>query len=131
MFSYDNAAYTDSYVNVITESFYKYPLFVSEKVVKPMLADQMFVMVGGKGTMQYLKELGIDTFDDIIDHSRYDNSEDAMRIDNLHILLNEMQHYDWQSIYRNTIERRKANRDKLMQLSFETKFVNDLINKML
>jgi hypothetical protein len=88
-------------------------------------------MVGGKGTMQYLKELGIDTFDDIIDHSRYDNSEDAMRIDNLHILLNEMQHYDWQSIYRNTIERRKANRDKLMQLSFETKFVNDLINKML
>lgn len=131
MFGYDNAAYTDSYINVITESFYKYPLFVSEKVVKPLLAEQMFVMVGGKGTMQYLKEIGIDTFDDIIDHSRYDNSEDAMRIDNLHILLNEMQHYDWQNIYKNTVERRRANRDKLMQLSFETKFVNDLIDKML
>jgi hypothetical protein len=125
VFDYTNAAYADSYVNVIVESTFESKFF-SEKTFKPILANQFFVIISGKGSIAALKEMGIDTYDDIIDHSRYDNSPDESRIQHLHTLLNDMQHYDWEQIYTNTIERREKNRQFLLNLPFEKKFLSEL-----
>ena len=125
VFDYSNAAYSNSYVNIIVESTYEY-IFFSEKTFKPMLANQFFVIIAGKGSIAMLREMGIDTYDDIIDHSRYDNSNDNTRIQDVHALLHDMQYYDWEQIYKDTVERRKRNRQLLLDLTFEKKFLLEL-----
>lgn len=125
VFEYTNAAYTNSYVNVIVESMYEYAFF-SEKTFKPMLASQFFVIIAGKGSVAALREMGFDTYDDIIDHSIYDNEDDDTRIQAVHKLLRYMQYYDWEQIYTNTVERRKKNRQLLVNLTFEKTFITKL-----
>lgn len=125
VFDYTNSAYAASYVNVIVESTFE-SRFFSEKTFKPILANQFFVIISGKESIAALREMGIDTYDDIIDHSRYDNSPDRLRIQHLHTLLNDMQHYDWEQIYIDTVERREKNRQLLLDLPFEKKFLSEL-----
>jgi hypothetical protein len=125
VFNYNNAAYADSYVNIIVESVYE-DIFFSEKTFKPMLANQFFVIIAGKGSIAALREMGFDTYDDIIDHDIYDNEPDDTRIQAVHKLLRYMQYYDWKKIYTDTVERRKKNRQLLLDLTFEKKFVSEL-----
>jgi phosphate uptake regulator len=49
---------------------------LSEKTFKPIIAGQLFVLIASPGAIQFLRDIGIDTFDDIIDHS-YDQIEDT------------------------------------------------------
>lgn len=123
--AYDNSAFFDSYVNVVTETNYDVP-FISEKIIKPLLACQFFVVVAGKHTINLLRELGFDTYDDIIDHDMYDNSEDTDRIFDVHKLLNIIQWHNWIEIYNNTVERRQANRELIVSLHHETDFINKI-----
>jgi hypothetical protein len=125
IFNYSGAAYTNSYVNIAIENSYT-DQFFSEKIFKPILAKQFFVIIAGKGSIALLRELGFDTYDDIIDHSRYDNSPDITRIQDVHALLHDMQHYDWEQIYIDTVERRNKNRQLLLDLTFEKKFLLEL-----
>ncbi len=125
LFSYENSAYTDAYVNVCCETNYGNP-FLSEKIFKPMLTNQLCIAVGGQGMMSMLNNLGFDTFDDIIDHSRYDNSETNTRVADVHKVLSEIQHYDWPSIYQATEARREYNRQKLLNFDIEQKFLQEL-----
>lgn len=125
VYDYNNAAYTNSYVNLIIESAYELPFF-SEKTFKPILANQFFVIIGGKGSIAVLREMGIDTYDDIIDHSIYDNEPHNTRIQAIHKLLHNMQYYDWEQIYKDTVERREKNRQFLLEKPFEKKFLLEL-----
>ena len=125
VFSYNNDAYLNSYLHVIAESHYD-TIFVSEKTTKCMLATQFFVIIAGAGTIQKLRDLGFDTYDDIIDHNRYDNADDSIRIQRVHELLKEMQDYDWHGIYQATEARREYNRQKLLNLDIEQKFLQQL-----
>ena len=127
IFDYYNSVYLDSYVNVITETYYTTDPFISEKIIKSILAKQFFVVIGGRNTIKYLRQLGFDMFDDIINHSFYDSSHEADRIKSVHVLLNQMQHYDWIQIYQNTEERREKNRQKVLTFEIESKFLQDLI----
>ena len=83
-------------------------------------------MISGKGTIAMLKELGIDTYDDIIDHSRYDHSNDKVRIQEVHKLLHDMQHYNWEQIYKDTIDRREQNRQLILSQKFDKQFLLEL-----
>lgn len=53
-----------AYFNLVTETtfFEKDTLFVSEKVYKPILLGQPFVVVGNSGILSLLKEQGYETF---------------------------------------------------------------------
>jgi hypothetical protein len=69
---------TDSYVNMVTDTFYELPhgqTFLSEKVFNAIAHGQMFVMLSPANTLQYLKSIGYQTFGDYIDES-YDAIED-------------------------------------------------------
>ena len=129
-FNYNNAAYLDSYVNVVTEYTYECQ-FITEKIVKPILAKQFFVVVASKHTIKLLRELGFDVYDDIIDHSMYDELDDLDRLHGVHKLLDIMQYYDWDDLYLKTGDRREANRNKIINLQFETKFLNTLTEHLI
>lgn len=66
----DHPAYLETYINLVTETTIngKFSM-LSEKTFKPIVAGQLFILVAAVGAVQFLREIGIDTFDDIIDHS--------------------------------------------------------------
>ncbi len=64
--------YLDSYVGIVIDTFFDNGVFISEKVFNAMNYQQLFFYAGYQGTLQYLRDQGYYTFDDIIDTS-YDN----------------------------------------------------------
>lgn len=73
--------YYQSYLYVVTETFFEGKaqgedtLFLSEKIFKPIIFFQPFVVFGRPGTIKLLNSLGYKTFGDYIDES-YDSIED-------------------------------------------------------
>jgi hypothetical protein len=63
-------------LDIVTETVFNYPYpYVSEKTLRPINCKRMFIILGPKGQLAYLKSLGIDTFGDLIDES-YDEIAD-------------------------------------------------------
>lgn len=68
----------DSYLHVVAETFHEFSsrrAFFSEKIFKPMMFMQPFVLIGEAYGLANLRRLGYRTFDKIIDES-YDTIED-------------------------------------------------------
>lgn len=67
----------NAYINLVTETtfFNKDTLFVSEKVYKPILLGQPFIVLGSPGTLSLLKSQGYETFSPYI-NEEYDNIVD-------------------------------------------------------
>jgi len=72
-------------INLVTETYYLNhwnsvnEIFISEKTIKPILANQIFIMVGPMGMLHHLRKMGFKTFDNIIDES-YDTLPDSTRL---------------------------------------------------
>ena len=122
--------YTDSYLNLVTESKLDNIGFLTEKIYKPIRAGQLFLVQGPIGTINFLRSIGFDTFDDYFDHS-YDKIDNWMqRTDFIHAELQRI-FFDIEKIYFETTERRLQNLKILKQFEkFDpwTKFVVDQIN---
>jgi hypothetical protein len=88
---YNQTAYT-----VIAETnLENHYTFFTEKTCKPILAERLFIMLGGQYYLRNLRELGFKTFDGIIDES-YDLEPDnnqrwAMAIEQMKYLFNQPQ----------------------------------------
>lgn len=136
LMGYDNPAYLDTYVSIITESTITFS-FLSEKILKSICAEQFFVVISGQGTVAYLRSLGFDTYDDIINHNHYDTQEHPKdRLRCVHELLETMKDMDWETIYKQTQDRRAMNREHLLSgktridfLSKLTDTINILVQK--
>jgi hypothetical protein len=120
-------AYTDSYINLVTESTVAPNLFLSEKTWKPIASGQLFLIFGSPGAIKYLRESGVDTFDDVIDHDSYDNELDwKVRAHNIHALLDNLVTRDLAKIYELTKERRQQNQKKFFSGEFGAGLFDDL-----
>jgi hypothetical protein len=65
-----------AFVQIVTETdFYKDKLHLTEKVFKPIVAGQPFLLLAGKGNLAYLREYGFKTFGDYWDEG-YDTIAD-------------------------------------------------------
>ena len=67
--------YLNSWLSVVTETHAdddELVLLLSEKVFKPIYAMHPFLVLGDRGTLARLKEMGYKTFDGLLDE-RYDN----------------------------------------------------------
>jgi hypothetical protein len=67
--------YLDSYLGIITDTFYDTGVFLSEKVFNAIHYYQLFMYLGPAYSLRYLRSLGYITFSSIIDES-YDDIED-------------------------------------------------------
>jgi len=72
------SSYLNSYFNIIHETYYyktdQYTTFLTEKTFKAIMFFQPFIIVGQPNSIELLRELGFDVFDDYIDHG-YDTLE--------------------------------------------------------
>lgn len=54
--------YQDSYINITCETNLDQPVFLSEKIWKPILNFQPFILISARGTLAALQELGFKTW---------------------------------------------------------------------
>lgn len=67
--------YSETYINLVTETFFGPNVFLSEKIFKPISNLQPFIVLGDYHTLFELRRLGFKTFEPFIDES-YDNEID-------------------------------------------------------
>lgn len=66
----------DSFWHIVTETaFYQSKLHLTEKIFKPIVSKQPFMLLAAPGNLEYLRSYGFKTFTGIIDES-YDLIED-------------------------------------------------------
>jgi hypothetical protein len=66
--------FSDSYLSIVTETFFTGPLYFSEKIFNSMLYNHFFIYLGPPHSLAYLRSLGFKTWGHIIDES-YDSIE--------------------------------------------------------
>lgn len=66
----------DAFWHIVTETvFYYDKLHLTEKIFKPIVSKQPFMLLAAPGNLEYLRSYGFKTFSDVIDES-YDNIQD-------------------------------------------------------
>jgi|TARA_B100002003_G_scaffold219432_1_gene221107 hypothetical protein len=102
-------------------------VFMTEKIWKPIIAQQVFVVHGNHLYLQKLRELGFKTFGSYFNES-YDLERDRdKKIDSIVSLCKHLKTVDWQDIYRQTIALRQHNYDTF----FNKEKLSEQINKTL
>ena len=116
--------FLDSCINIATETtFVTNELFLSEKILKPILGYQPFIVFGPYGYLTELKKYGFKTFSDIWDES-YDDIQDP--IERAKTLISLVKHLNNKSIeelndtYKGTKEICIHNRDLFYSLKTDT-----------
>ena len=73
---YNDRLDVDAFWHVVTETvFYYDKLHLTEKIFKPIVSKQPFMLLAAPGNLAYLRSYGFKTFDGIIDES-YDQIQD-------------------------------------------------------
>ena len=66
----------DAFWHIVTETVYYYDkLHLTEKIFKPIVSKQPFMLLASPGNLAYLKSYGFKTFDSVIDET-YDTIQD-------------------------------------------------------
>jgi hypothetical protein len=125
----DHPAWFDTYINIIGESTVCNRVFLSEKTWKPISSGQLFVMFGNPGSITHLRDLGVDVFDDIIDHKYYDTELDwKTRLEKLYTVVDSLVNQDLAVIYKQTQDRRLNNKQNFLAGNFDQKYYNQIMD---
>lgn len=117
-----------SFLHVIGEATCAVP-FITEKTVLPMLYKKPFVTLSHSNWNDYLKNLGFELFDEIIDYS-YDKIEnledraDAM-VRNISPLVNE----DLDKLYLKLLPKLEHNYNRVWQIIRSKQYIPELIQE--
>jgi hypothetical protein len=104
--------YNDTCFSVVVESFNgqrlnaETPVFLTEKIFKPIAGCQPFVVIGGSGILTYLKSQGFETFDNLFDET-YDTEPDLGK--KLDIIARNIENYVKQPYDAVTVAKIKHN----------------------
>ena len=117
--------YNDSGVSIVTESIVNGDeIFLTEKIWKPIIAGQPFVVHGQCGYLKHLKKLGFKTYENYWDESYDNESNFDKRTSMLVDLIKCLKNYDWKKFYEESAIIRKHNIENF----FNKSKLNDLIN---
>lgn len=119
--------YTDSYLHLTVETCANTGFFVTEKTWQPIACGQLFLVWGNANTIDHLRDMGVDVFDDFIDHKYYDTEQDPhTRLNRIHSVLDDLAAQDLENIFRQTLTRRTDNVSKFKNGQFGTKYQDQL-----
>ena len=119
----NHPAFQETYINLVTETTVRADIpMLSEKSFKPIIAGQLFILIASPGAIQFLRDIGIDTFDDIIDHSYDYISDTRTRIEQALIQVNHIVHKDLSHIYEIIKPRLVKNSRYLLSQEFRNQF---------
>ena len=120
--------YTNSFVEIISETSYTSYGIMAEKYLHSVYACNFPILIASYGSVKYLRELGFDMFDDIVNHS-YDNIESpCLRMEtaiqqNIHLfdknVINE-----WHTVKDRFLNNVSFAKDKMYKV-FESRIFNE------
>lgn len=121
--------YRTCYIDYAPESRFD-QVFISEKTWKPIFSGQFFFILGPCGIIDYLRAIGIDTFDNLIDHS-YDREPDLMtKISMLMSSISKFLENDLDQLWADTLLRRQQNLDLVYNPNFQQRMSADLFSRV-
>ena len=127
---YRKEEYLDSYIHIVTEtSFEDDNLFFTEKISKPLIGLQPFIVFSNKGYLKKLKEFGFKTYDSIIDESYDDepaNVERFMKITNEIKKLANLSISDLHNLYISVLDICIYNRNHLRKIYKEDMMLKNI-----
>lgn len=122
-----NPAYSDSYANLVTENSVFPGVYLSEKMWKPIASGMWFFVLGCPGTIDHLRTLGVDVFDDLFDHDYYDQEIDFFqRVEKLNIIIKDYLKRDHNLLWHETFDRRNANYQRFYSGSFDDHYLQNI-----
>jgi hypothetical protein len=121
----------DSYLHLVTETTVMPGVFVTEKTWKPIITGTPFLIFGNPGTMYFLKENGVDIYDDVIDHSYYDNELDwRCRLEKIHTVLDDLIAQGADKIYKQLLPRARINQEKFHKGDFDIVYYKEIVSTL-
>lgn len=126
VFDLTHPAFSHTYLHVVSETTVKDKIFLTEKTWQPILAGQLFVIWGNRGIVAHLRDLGVDVFDDVVDHAYDEITDHRDRFGCLHKELDRLATLDWPKIYRVTALRRLINAHKFDSGALVSRYVDEL-----
>lgn len=125
--------YTQSYCNIVLETHFDCDqsggAFLTEKTFKPIKHGQPFVIAGGPGSLQTLRDLGYRTFDHAIDNSYDLELDNTQRWLKLLQAIKQIQSQDMHSWFLQCIDDVRHNQE--LFLSSKKDRLNNLYDKLL
>jgi hypothetical protein len=117
--------YYDSYLNYVTETiWHENTMFITEKTWKPFMSGQFGLWLSNPFQVRFLRSIGLDVFDDILQSHHYDLECDlSKRIDAIHTIIDQFMTLDIDHIWTETLSRRQANIDRFYSQDLEDQLV--------
>lgn len=91
--------YLESYINIVTETFFGTNVFLSEKIFKPISNLQPFIVLGDYKTLAELKNLGFKTFHPFIDESYDEEKNPKKRFQKIELELKKLKNKSIEEIH--------------------------------
>ena len=129
-FNFTHPAFADTYLHIVSETTCKDKIFITEKTWLPIYAGQLFMVWGNSGIIAHLRDLGVDVFDDIINHEYDAVIDHRARLLCIHEELDRLSLLDWHDIYRSTVNRRQTNADKFTTGVFISDYMDRLKRRL-
>ncbi len=122
--------YNHSAISVVSEGDID-DVLLTEKIFKPIIASQPFVVHGYKGILATLRGLGFKTFDPYIDESYDDAENDDDRRGLIRQSLEKIKKQDYKKLYADTQSIREHNSKHFWDKKSVSKQVNKTIQSWL
>ena len=124
--------YNDTAVSIVSETNDgDKEVFMTEKIWKPIIAQQMFIVHGNHLYLQKLRELGFRTFNSYFEEA-YDLDRDPdMRIDTIVDVCERLRDAPWQDMYLHSQALRRHNLNNFFNKEKLGSAINDTLNLFL
>jgi len=120
--------YNDTKYSIVSETNDNdYDVFMTEKIWKPIIAKQIFVVHGNYLYLQKLREMGFKTFGTYFDEQYDLEPDNDQKIEKITKLCEELLKVNWQDLYLRTQSLRQHNFDTF----FDKEKLGKEINKTL
>jgi len=123
-FAINETIFNDCLINLVTETFYlnhwnyDSEMFITEKTIKAILSKQIFIIVGPRHFLKYLRSMGIQTFGNVIDESYDDEPDETRLFSAINALKSSMEKYTLTELSDLTRDIRFKNHKTYLKLKF-------------
>ena len=124
--------YNDTACSIVSETNDNdHEVFMTEKIWKPIIAQQFFVVHGNYLYLQKLKEMGFKTFNNYFEEA-YDLDRDpSMRIDTIVDVCDRLRDAQWKDMYLRSQSLRQYNFDTFFNKEKLSTEINNTLNLFL
>ena len=91
--------YSETYINLVTETFFGPNVFLSEKIFKPISNLQPFIVLGDYRMLAELRKLGFKTFEPFIDESYDEEIDPYKRMEKIEIEIEKLKNKTIEEIH--------------------------------